>query len=68
MANAIICANRVEDWGLRGAGDAAIHAGERASVVDNRFAHATLTSLPCLASDAHLLARDNISESGNRLG
>lgn len=68
VANAIISANRVEDWGLRGAGDAAMHAGERASVVDNRFAHATLTSLPCITGDAHLLARDNISESGNRLG
>jgi hypothetical protein len=68
VLNVIVSGNRVEDWGLRGAGDAAIHVEGHASIVDNRFAHATLTSLPCLsASGGGLVTRDNVSESGNRL-
>lgn len=70
VANAIVSGNRVADWGLRNGGDAAIHASGAASVVDNRFAHATLTGLACLAlarTDERQLVRDNVSESGNRL-
>ena len=66
--NVIICGNRVEDWGLRDQGDAAISVTAAASIVDNRFSHASLTRLPCLASaGGPLLTRDNVSESGNRL-
>jgi Right handed beta helix region len=68
-ANVIVSGNRVEDWGLRDKGDAAISVTAAASIVDNRFAHASLTTLPCLASNgATILTRDNVSESGNRLG
>ena len=67
-ANITVSGNRVEDWGLRNLNEAAIHVLGAGTVVDNRFAHASLTRLPCLASpDAHLLTRDNVSENGNPL-
>lgn len=69
VPNVIVSANRVENWGLRNAGDAAIHVEGHATIADNRFSHATLTSLPCLsASEDGSVARDNVSESGNGLG
>ena len=69
VPNAILSGNRVEDWGLRNAGDAAVHVNGAGTIVDNRFAHSSLTSLPCLASasGAALVTRDNVSESGNRM-
>jgi hypothetical protein len=71
VANATICANRVEDWGLRRAGDAAISLGGAATVADNRFTHGTLNSVPCILapsrSDARSVMRDNVSEAGNPL-
>jgi len=71
VPNAIISGNRVEDWGLRNAGDPAVYVYGAASIVDNRFAHSSLTSLPCIGSaDAGgaLVLRDNVSENGNRMG
>jgi hypothetical protein len=71
VPNAIISGNRVEDWGLRNAGDAAIHVTGRATLTDNRFAHATLGSVPCISglavSGPQVVLRDNISESSNPL-
>jgi hypothetical protein len=71
VPSALVSANRVEDWGLRGSGDAAIHVSSATSLVDNRFAHSTRTSLPCISSASgasHVLTRDNVSETGNPLG
>jgi hypothetical protein len=71
VPNAIVSGNRVEDWGLRGAGDPAIRVSGGATVADNRFAHATLSSVPCIAAtaagDARLILRDNVSEGANPL-
>jgi len=71
VPNAIVSGNRVEDWGLRGAGEAAIHVSGRATVADNRFGHATLSSVPCITtpagSDPRLVLRDNVSEGANPL-
>ena len=71
VPNAIVCGNRVEDWGLRGGSDAAIHVTGGATVANNRFAHGNSTRVPCLSTDgndARLIVRDNVSESGNPLG
>jgi len=71
VPNATVCNNRVEDWGLRGGRDAAIHVSDGATVADNRFAHASSSTLACISAggnDAHLILRDNVSESGNPLG
>lgn len=70
VPNAIVSGNRIEDWGLRNAGDAALQINGSASIVDNRFANASLSALPCIVTTgatAHLVMRDNVSESGNRL-
>jgi hypothetical protein len=72
VPNAVVSCNRIEDWGLGGRGDAAIHfTGGGATLADNRFAHATLAGLPCIntgpAGDSRLILRDNVSESGNPL-
>lgn len=71
VPDAIVSGNRVEDWGLRNAGDAAIHVSGHATLADNRFAHGTLGALPCIsapaAEDRRLVLRDNITESSNPL-
>jgi hypothetical protein len=72
VPNAVVSCNRIEDWGLGGHGDAAIHlSAAGATLSDNRFAHASLPALPCIntgsAADARLILRDNVSESGNPL-
>ena len=71
VPNAIVSGNRVEDWGLRGAGEAALHVSGRATVTDNRFGHATLSSVPCITippgSDPRVVLRDNVSEGANPL-
>lgn len=71
VPNATISANRIEDWGLLGRGDAAIHFGNGATVTDNRFANAVMPSAPCLAAqssgDTYQILRDNVSETRNPL-
>lgn len=70
VPNAIVSCNRVEDWGLRRPGDPALRVLGGATICDNRFAHSTLGSLPCIsagASDARLILRDNVSETANPL-
>ncbi len=71
VPNAIVSCNRIEDWGLRRPGDPALRVIGGATICDNRFAHSTLSSLPCIsagASDPRLILRDNVSETGNPLG
>jgi len=71
VSNAIVSGNRIEDWGLRGLGDPGLRVSGGASVTDNRFAHASLPTAPCIATtaaaDARLVLRDNVSESANPL-
>ncbi len=71
VSNATISANRIEDWGLQGRGDAAIRFGNGATVADNRFTNTTMPTAPCLApqnSDGTCqILRDNVSESRNPL-
>ncbi len=71
VSNATITANRIEDWGLLGRGDAAIHFGNGATVADNRFANATMPAARCLApqnpGDTNQILRDNVSETRNPL-
>jgi hypothetical protein len=66
-----VLGNRFEDWGQRRQNDAAVHVAAGASVADNRFAHSTNRSLPCIestgGSNSRLVLRDNVSESGNPL-
>jgi Right handed beta helix region len=71
VSGATITANRIEDWGLLGRGDAGIRFGNGATVADNRFANAAMPSAPCLASqdsgDGNQVLRDNVSETRNPL-
>ena len=73
IANVIITDNRVEDWGLRNSSDEGIyHGGYGGTIRNNRFSHATLTSLNCIrnsfGSGFIWSIGDNVSESGNPLG
>ena len=69
VPNAIVTGNRIEDWGLRGAGDPGLQVTGGATITNNRFAHATLAAPPCIvttsAADTHLVLRDNVSEGSN---
>ncbi len=71
VANATIMGNRIENWGLRSAGDPAIHFGPGATVADNRFANEIVQSVPCIAAiargDGARVMRDNVSETQNPL-
>jgi hypothetical protein len=68
----IIADNQIADWGLRDAGDPAIHHDAGATITGNRFYHATLTSLPCirnnLAPGARYVVQHNACADGNPLG
>ena len=73
IANPIITANRIEDWGLRNSSDDGIyHGGYGGTIKNNRFSHATLTSLNCIRNsfgNGFIWDIDgNTSESGNPLG
>jgi hypothetical protein len=71
VANAQIMGNRIEDWGLRGAGDAAVRFGPGATLADNRFNNSITRSAACLApaqpGDSYRIMRDNVSETSNPL-
>ena len=61
--------NRVEDWGLRDSGDNAIHYSRGATIIGNRVAHSSLTSLAAFRtffeSTYKYAFRDNVIESAN---
>ncbi|HYN46443.1 MAG TPA: right-handed parallel beta-helix repeat-containing protein [Allosphingosinicella sp.] len=63
IRNVVISQNMITDWGLRNSAEAGIYYGDGATVTDNRFSHATLTSLPCLRNN--LTSGYRYSFSGN---
>lgn len=70
--NATIIGNRVEDWGLRNSSDVGIWYSQGATVIGNRFSHATLTSLACLRNFLQSTYKyhidGNIAETANPIG
>jgi hypothetical protein len=70
--NTIITDNQIADWGLRDAGDPAIHHDAGATIIGNRFYHATLKGLPCirnsLVAGSRYVVCHNAPQDGNPLG